>query len=65
MVEKTATETRTEARPPVPVDIEEVLDWDFCLETPPARPHGVVKARVEFRGRSKPLPVLEPDDEAS
>ncbi len=41
----------------------EVLDWDACLEAPPARPSGTIKVRLHFRGRDEPIPVDEPEDD--
>ena len=41
-------------------DVPEVLDWDFCIETPPKRPSGIVEADVEFVGRGRPIPLDDP-----
>lgn len=41
-------------------DVPELLDWDFCIETPPTRPSGVVEADVEFVGRGRPIPLDDP-----
>jgi hypothetical protein len=44
------------------------LDWDACLESPPSRPAGRIKVRLNFLGRGKPIPVPDPecpDDAAS
>lgn len=42
-------------------DNPEVLDWDVCLETPPPRPAGKIKVRLNFLGRGKPLPLADPE----
>ena len=39
----------------------EILDWDVCLETPPPRPAGRIKVRLNFLGRGKPTPLPEPE----
>ncbi len=41
-------------------DVPELLDWDFCIETPPMRPSGDVEADVEFLGRGRPIPLDDP-----
>lgn len=41
-------------------DVPELLDWDFCIETLPKRPSGVVEADVEFVGRGRPIPLDDP-----
>lgn len=41
-------------------DVPEVLDWDFCIESPPARPSGIVEADAEFVGRGRPIPLDDP-----
>ena len=41
-------------------DVPELLDWDFCIESPPARPSGIVEADVEFLGRGRPIPLDDP-----
>ena len=42
-------------------DSPEILDWDACLETPPPRPAGTIKARLNFLGRGKPIPLPDPE----
>lgn len=37
-----------------------ILDWDAWLEEPPARATGAVQVKLNYRGRSKPLPVDDP-----
>jgi hypothetical protein len=39
---------------------EDVLDWDITIDEPPSRSAGVVRARVAYGGRSKPIPVENP-----
>jgi hypothetical protein len=65
MTNETSPAAPAEITPPGRVDSEDILDWDIFLKDPPARPHGVVNVRVEFLGRDKPLPVLDPDDEVA
>ena len=40
--------------------VPELLDWDFCIESPPTRPTGIVEADVEFLGRGRPIPLDDP-----
>lgn len=40
----------------------ELLDWDAAIKTPPTRPLTAVFAIVEYRGRAKPMPVVDPWD---
>ena len=40
--------------------VPELLDWDFCIESPPSRPTGIVEADVEFLGRGRPIPLDDP-----
>jgi hypothetical protein len=37
-----------------------ILDWDACLDMPPARPAGTVRVRLNFLGRGKPIPLADP-----
>ena len=41
-------------------EVSELLDWDFCIDTAPMRPSGVVEADVEFVGRGRPIPLDDP-----
>ncbi len=48
--------------------LPDVLDWDACLEIPPPRRSGSIKVRLNFLGRGKPVPLVDPerlDDDAS
>jgi hypothetical protein len=45
-------------------DKDERLDWDQWLPTPPPRPCGQVVARLVAGGRSQPLPVAAPAEDA-
>jgi hypothetical protein len=40
---------------------DEVLDWDLCLPTPPPRPRGTIEVQLIPAGRSRPVPVADPD----
>jgi hypothetical protein len=40
---------------------EEVLDWDLCLPIPPPRPRGTIQVQLIPAGRSRPVPVADPD----
>ena len=42
-------------------DSPTILDWDACLETPPPRPAGRIKVRLNFLGRGKPIPLEGPE----
>jgi hypothetical protein len=44
----------------VPVVGWEILDWDVSLDVPPPRRTGAVHVRLEFAGRSRPIPVRDP-----
>ena len=39
---------------------EEVLNWDVAIEAPPLRPSGTIRARLKYKGRSKPMPIGNP-----
>jgi hypothetical protein len=39
------------------------LNWDVCIERPPARPGGALTVQLRYEGRSKPLPVPDPSEE--
>ena len=41
---------------------EELLDWDVTIRTLSARPSTTIFASIEYRGRAKPRPVLDPWD---
>jgi len=59
-----ASNAMTEKRKPqpLPVDPEDRLDWEFYQPPPPKRRWTVV-GRVIWKGRAKPLPVPDPEDE--
>ncbi|MBI3950041.1 MAG: hypothetical protein HY314_06265 [Acidobacteria bacterium] len=41
-------------------EYENVLDWDARIEHPPLRPAGTIQVKLEYKGRSKPIPVTDP-----
>ena len=41
---------------------EELLDWDVTIKTLSTRPSMTILASVEYRGRAKPSPVVDPWD---
>ena len=43
-----------------PYSEEEVLNWDVAIEVPPPRPSGTIRARLKYKGRSKPMPIENP-----
>lgn len=46
---------------PLPVEPdEEVLDWDAYV--PPPKRKGTIRVRLRYMGRSKPMPVPDPED---
>ena len=41
--------------------VEDLLDWDAHIETPPPPKHSVpIKVRFKYIGRSKPIPIEDP-----
>ena len=48
---------------PLPVDPEERLDWDFYQPPPPPKRRGKIMVRLVYKGRAKPMPVPDPDEE--
>ena len=46
---------------PEPVaEEEEVLDWDFAIETAPPHPGGLIEVTLQFDGRDEPFPEDDP-----
>jgi hypothetical protein len=41
---------------------EEVLDWDFHIDTAPQRPSGTLTVVLKYSGRSAPTPLDNPWD---
>jgi hypothetical protein len=41
--------------------VDEVVDWDLSLPTPPPRPQGTIQVQLIPAGRSRPLPIADPD----
>lgn len=39
---------------------EDMVDWDFHVESPPPRQKGTIKVHFHCKGRGKPLPVDDP-----
>jgi hypothetical protein len=39
-----------------------LLNWDEYLANPPARPSGTIQVRLQRGGRSKPIPVPDPEE---
>ena len=39
---------------------EDILDWDVPFEPPPPKQHGIIRARLIYKGRGKPMPVDDP-----
>jgi hypothetical protein len=48
---------------PLPVDLEERLDWDAYIPSPPPKRSGKIRVTLRYLGRGKPLPVRDPDEE--
>ena len=42
------------------VKVHDMLDWEAHLETAPTRPRGQIEVTLEYRGRGKPSPAVEP-----
>ena len=57
-INKVVSETPANSEPHP--DEEEVLDWDVTIETTPSRPSGTMQVKLEYRGRSKPIPAENP-----
>lgn len=36
---------------------DDLLDWDARIEIPPERPSSTIRVKLEYRGRSRPIPV--------
>lgn len=48
---------------PLKHEADDLLDWEAAIETPPMRPSGVLRVRLEYAGRATPVPVDGPDTE--
>ena len=46
-------------------DEEDRLDWDSAIEKPPCRAVGSLHVRLEYAGRSKPIPIPDPEQETA
>lgn len=44
---------------------EDTLDWEACLPVAPQRRAGMVQVKLQYKGRAKPAPVADPNDEAN
>ena len=42
---------------------EDILNWEFTIETPPPRPSGTIRVKLKYKGRSKPIPLENPWEE--
>jgi hypothetical protein len=59
--ESDVVETQPE---PLPCEPEnELLDWEAYIPPPPPKRRGTIQVRLCYKGRGKPLPVAEPDEE--
>jgi hypothetical protein len=47
---------------PPTYDEEDVLNWDVAI-TPPPRPSGIIRVKLKFKGRKKPMPIDNPWEE--
>ena len=45
---------------PTSEDLEQVLDWEFAIESEPKRPKGTTQVTLQFAGRDRPLPEEDP-----
>ena len=49
---------------PLPFEPDgEVLDWDAYVPPPPPKRKGTIQVRLVYKGRAKPMPVPDPDEE--
>ena len=39
---------------------EDILNWEVAIEVPPSRPSGTIRAKLKYKGRSKPIPIENP-----
>ena len=39
---------------------EDILNWKVAIEVPPSRPSGTIRAKLKYKGRSKPIPIENP-----
>lgn len=39
---------------------EDILNWEVTIEVPPPRPSGTIRAKLKYKGRSKPIPIKNP-----
>ena len=39
---------------------EDILNWEVAIEAPPSRPSGTIRAKLKYKGRSKPIPIENP-----
>jgi len=50
------------ARPCPADEPEEILDWDIVIDPPPPpKRSGIIKVRLVYMGRDKPLPIDDPE----
>ena len=52
-------DTQTQRLAPPTYDEEDVLNWDIAI-TPPLRPSGIIRVKLKFKGRRKPMPIENP-----
>jgi hypothetical protein len=57
---QTPVKENSEGSPLLPHDEEEILDWDAWITPPPPRRSGSIKVKLVYRGRSKPIPMMDP-----
>ena len=52
------TDKKQKQRLAFPVyDEDDILDWDFTITPPPPRQSGIIRVKLIYKGRSKPIPV--------
>lgn len=42
------------------VEDSDILDWDFSIETPPTHRTGTLRVTLEYVGRGRPMPTVDP-----
>ncbi len=44
-------------------DEDDILNWDVAITPPPPRRSGIIRVRLIYKGRSKPMPIEDPLEE--
>lgn len=55
-ITQNVADTQQHLIPPL-YDDEDVIDWDVAITSPPSRPSGTIRVKLKYKGRSKPFPI--------